>query len=88
MCLARLLPRLSGRASELAGPLGLAFRLLYPLAGALELLFGDPQALLGDLGLQPCALERLDGLTGRAGFGSGTPRQGVRAVCAGRRTRW
>ena len=50
---------LCGWRGLLAGPLGLALGLFYPLAGALELFSGDPHALPGDLRLQPRALQRL-----------------------------
>jgi hypothetical protein len=62
MRLTRFLPRLASRGRELPSPLGLAFGLLHALASALELFFGNPQALLRDLRLQSCALERLSRL--------------------------
>jgi len=59
MGFARLLPGLASRGRLFSRPLGLALRFLHPPAGALELLFGDPDPLPGDLRLQPRALERL-----------------------------
>ena len=84
MGLASSLPRFARRARKLARAFGLALGLLDALAGPLELLFGDSQALLGDLGLQSCALERLR-LTRRGRFGRGVRRYWIRPVP---RARW
>ena len=68
---ARLLPCLASGRGLLARPLGLALGLFHPLAGALELLFGDPHAMPGDFGKQPSSLERRDRLACRRGcFGA------------------
>ena len=65
VCLAGFLPRLAGRGSLLAGPLGLPFGLFHPLAGALELIFGDSDPLPGDFGLQAGSLQGLRWLSRR-----------------------
>ena len=59
------LPHFSSYGSLFPRPLGLALGFFHPPAGPLELLFGDPDALPRDLGLQPRALEGLCRLTRR-----------------------
>ena len=45
-------PRPAGESCELAGPAGFTARFLEPLARALQLVFGEPHLLAGDVGPQ------------------------------------
>ncbi len=80
------LPHFSSYGGLFPRPLGLALGSLHPLAGPLELLFGDPDALPRDLRLQPRALERLFRLTRRGCAGTRFRRSAIRTVC--RLGRW